>query len=271
MRWRRNMKKRLFALATAVVMTLSMGMTAMAAPSPAVDDTPNEEVRGKFAESATAVIGGKVVQLDFTFNEYNLKKEATGAQLEQLEYYLVSDVETKHVRAKELFEKVMGDRQEDVINNDYFGLALPEGYTMPTEGVEVTINAPYAGKGDYTYYIFHCKADGTWEYIPTTEGNGTLSGRFTSFSPVFIMRVPKTNTLAPSGNNEAPSTGNAEAIKPATVGNTTTASTQNVASATSKTTAPKTGEFTGIYVAGMIAMLSVAGIVVYIKREKAVR
>ena len=252
------MKKRLFALATAVVMTLSMGMTAMAAPSPAVDDTPNEEVRGKFAESATAVIGGKVVQLDFTFNEYNLKKEATGAQLEQLEYYLVSDVETKHVRAKELFEKVMGDKQEDVINNDYFGLSLPAGYTMPAEGVDVTINAPYAGKGIYTYYIFHCKEDGTWEYIPTAEGNGTLSGRFTSFSPVFIMRVPKANvTETPSGNTET--------TKPVTAGNVATSSSQGVK------TAPKTGEVTGIYVAGMLAMLSMAGIVLYVKREKVVR
>ena len=258
------MKKRLFALATAVVMTLSMGMTAMAAKSPELNDTPGEEVRGKFAESATAVINGKVVQLDFTFKTRNMEVEATEAQLEQIRYYMPVDMNLKNEREKDLFEKVMGYRNEDVIYNDYFGLSLPEGYTMPTEGVEVTINAPYAGKGDYTYYIFHCKADGTWEYIPTTEGDGTLSGRFTSFSPIFIMRVPKTNTLAPS-------TGNTEAIKPATVGNATTASTQNIASATSKTTAPKTGEVTGIYVAGMIAMLSVAGIVVYIKREKAVR
>ena len=265
------MKKRLFALATAVVMTLSIGMPTMAAPSPTVDDTPSDDLAGQFVESATAIINGQVVQLDFTFRMYNIIQEANEAQLEQLKYYVLVDLDTQRVRSKELFEKVMGYRNEEVSWNDYCGLSLPEGYTMPAEGVEVTLNAPYAGKGDYTYYIFHCKEDGTWEYIPTTEGNGTLSGRFTSFSPVFIMRVPKTNTLAPSGNNEAPSTGNAEAIKPATVGNTTTASTQNAASATSKTTAPKTGDFTEIYVAGMLAVLSVAGVVVYIKREKAVR
>ena len=258
-----NMKKRLFALVAAVVMTLSMGMPAMAAPSPTVDDTPSDDLAGQFVESATAIINGKVVQLDFTFRMYNIIQEANEAQLEQLKYYVLVDLDTQRVRSKELFEKVMGYRNEEVSWNDYCGLSLPAGYTMPAEGVEVTLNAPYAGKGDYTYYIFHCKADGTWEYIPTTEGDGTLSGRFTSFSPVFIMRVTKTNTLAPSGNTEA--------IKPAIVGNTTTASTQNVANATSKTTAPKTGEFTEIYVAGMLAMLSVAGIVVYIKREKAVR
>lgn len=85
------MKKRLFALATAVVMTLSMGMPAMAAKSPVVNDTPGEEVRGYFAESATAVIDGKVVQLDFTFKTANMENEATEAQFEQIRYYMPSD------------------------------------------------------------------------------------------------------------------------------------------------------------------------------------
>ena len=285
MRWRRNMKKRLFALVAAVVMTLSIGMPTMAAPSP----TATDSVSGKFAESATAVINGETVDLEFDWGLNT--KTLTPEQKAQIEYYMPSSVPEEWEpipgedsaarrervlkkdaeRSCELFEKVMGYRTEDIGRKDFFGLSLPAGYTMPAEGVEVTINASYAGKGDYTYYIFHCKADGTWEYIPTTEGDGTLSGRFTSFSPVFIMRVPKTNTLAPSGNTETPSTGNTETIKPTTVGNTTTASTQNVASATSKTTAPKTGDFTEIYVAGMLAVLSVAGVVVYIKREKAVR
>ncbi|MBU5472024.1 hypothetical protein [Roseburia sp. MSJ-14] len=258
------MKKRLFALATAVVMTLSMGMPAMAAKSPELNDTPGEEVRGKFAESATAVIDGKVVQLDFTFKTRNMEVEATEAQLEQIRYYMPVDMNLKHEREKDLFEKVMGYRNEDVIYNDYFGLSLPDGYTMPVEGIDVTINAPYAGKGDYTYYIFHCKADGTWEYIPTTEGDGTLSGRFTSFSPVFIMRVPKTN--APETPSES-----TETTKPVAIGSTGTASAQNVTSTTSKTTAPKTGDVIGIYVAGMLAILSMAGIVVYVKREKVIK
>ena len=264
MRWRKKMKKRLFALVAAVVMTLSIGMPTMAAPSPTVDDTPSDDLAGQFVESATAIINGQVVQLDFTFRMYNIIQEANEAQLEQLKYYVLVDLDTQRVRSKELFEKVMGYRNEEVSWNDYCGLSLPEGYTMPAEGVEVTLNAPYAGKGDYTYYIFHCKEDGTWEYIPTTEGNGTLSGRFTSFSPVFIMRVPKANvTETPSGSTET--------TKPVTAKDVAVASAQNVTTTATKTTAPKTGEFTGIYVAGMLAVLSMAGIVVYVKREKVVR
>ena len=82
------MKKRIFALATALVMTLSMGMTAFAAESPIVDDTPDEETEKLFAQSATACINGQVVELDFTWHYVNMRAEATEAQREQLDYYM---------------------------------------------------------------------------------------------------------------------------------------------------------------------------------------
>ena len=275
------MKKRLFALATAVVMTLSMGMTAMAAKSPVVDDTPSDEGVKYLASSATAMINGQKVELEFTWDYLNMRAEATDAQLQQLNYYMPTDSvpagdeealqrfrEKTKERTRELFEKIMGYRDESAERKDFFGLALPTGYTMPAEGVEVTINAPYAGSGEYDYYVFHCKENGTWEYIPMVEGNGTFTGKFTSFSPVIVVQVPKQKT---SSNTEAPSTGNTEVIKPTTVGNTATTSTQNVTSTTSNTTAPKTGDFTGIYVAGMLAIFSAIGIVIYVKEKKIVK
>ena len=251
----KEMKKRIFALATALVMTLSMGMTAFAAESPTVSE-------GKYAESATAVIDGKNVELDFDYGLY--PKNLTQPQIDSVNYYYPLEVthndeevqkllEKQDERARELFEKVMGYKDESAYLFDWFGLALPEGYTMPAEGVEVTINAPYAGDERYTYYIFHCKADGTWEYISTTEGDGTLSGRFTSFSPVFILRTTNVNTTSTPSTDTAKQT----VQTPATT-------TQN---ATSTTKAPKTGEFAGIYVAGMMAFLSMAGIVVYVRKK----
>lgn len=301
------MKKRLLALVTACVMTLSMGMTVFASESPVVDDTPSESSKQNYAYSATAVIDGNAVELDFTWHLFNLWAEATDAQKEQLDYYMPTDSvpagdeeakqrfkEKVNARTRELFEQVMGYRNEEVIYNDYFGLSLPSGYIMPAEGVEVTINAPYAGKGDYTYYIFHCKEDGTWEYIPTTEGNETLSGRFTSFSPVFIMRVPKADTTSTPDSTEP--TEETEPTNPtstvteteptntastvtetkteptnptSTVTETKTEPTNTTSTVTAK--APKTGDFTGIYVAGMLTFFSAAGIAVYIRKQKEVR
>ena len=216
---------------------------------------------------------------------------ATEKQKEQLDYYMPNDLEVVHARTRDLFEQIMGYRNEEVVYNDYFGLSLPSGYTMPAEGVEVTINAPYVGKDDCKYYIFHCKADGTWECIPTTEGDGTLSGRFTSFSPVFIMRIPKTSLPA---TEDAPSVKDTdetvttvpeavttvpEAVTTVTATSTTVVAatsetstkTAETVTATSTTKAPKTGDFTGIYAAGMMALMSAAGIVGYMRKQREVR
>lgn len=283
-----EMKKRLFALATALVMTLSMGMTVFASESPVINDTPDQETSGKFAESAIAVIDGKTVELDFTWRANNMYALATEKQKEQLDYYMPNDLEIVHARTRDLFEQIMGYRNEEVVYNDYFGLSLPSGYTMPAEGVEVTINAPYVGKDDYKYYIFHCKEDGTWEYIPTTEGDGTLSGRFTSFSPVFIMRIPKASVPTTEETPSEKDTTETLTTVPETTGGTTTTTTATApvttatapatttamaetSTATSTTKAPKTGDFTGIYAAGMMALMSTAGIVGYIKKQREVR
>lgn len=271
------MKKRIFALATALVMTLSMGMTALAAQSPGVADDPYSQ----FAESATAVIDGQVVELDFAFSPWKMEEKSTEAQKQQLEYYTLylDDSGVSVEREKDLFEQVMGYRDESAGRKDYFGLNLPDGYTMPAEGIEVTINAPYAGEGTYNYYIFHCKADGTWEYIPTTEGNGTLSGRFTSFSPVFIMRALKkdttpTPTPTPQITEEPESLKEPlkeEKVKETASVEKSVVTNATVTTATVTTKAPKTGETAGIYAAGVLSVVSAAGIVVYIKREKRVK
>lgn len=263
------MKKKLFALTAVMVLVLSMGMTALAKnPSaeededttpvtpnqPVVDDTPDQD---GFATSATTTIGGTSVTLDFTWQLINIYVNATDAQQKELEKYW--DEESDEVAAayiKTLFETVTGyTSSADAANapflKDFFGLELPAGVTMPAEGIDITINAPYAQAGDTVWFMLHLKDDGTWEYIKTTAGNGTLTGRFTSLSPVYVIGAP-------------------DAKAPANAGTTGTTSTTEAKTAPA-TTAPKTGEFAGVEVAGMLALISAAGIVVYTKRQKTVR
>lgn len=252
------MKKKLFSVALAMVLSLAMGMTALAANSPLVDDTPDQE---GFATSASAVVNGQTIELDFTWSDTNMLYSATDAQFEQMLKYFYNDELTEEqydAQIKSLFETVTGYTASTAAEDapfvkDFFGLDLPAGVEMPAGGVEVTVSAPYAQAGQNVWFMLHLKADGTWEYIPTTVGNGTLTGRFTSFSPVYVIGAP--NAKAPA--SATPSTPEAPAT---TTPNTTT-----------PTKAPKTGEFNGIYVAEMLALLSAAGIVVYVKRQKAVR
>lgn len=259
------MKKRLLTLMAAMVLTLSMGMTAFATPSvnvdedttpenpnqPVVDDTPDQE---GFATSATTTIGGTTVTLDFTWQLLNIYANATEVQQKELEkYWDEESAEAKDAYIKTLFETVTGytasaDAQNAPFLKDFFGLELPAGVTMPAEGIDITINAPYAKAGDDVWFMLHLKDDGTWEYIKTTAGNGTLTGRFTSLSPVYVIGAPGAKAPAAAG----------------TTGTTTTTDTKTAPA----TTAPKTGENAGVYAAGMIALLSAAGIVVYTKRQK---
>lgn len=115
---------------------------------------------------------------------------------------------------------------------------------MPAGGIDITINAPYAKAGDTCWFLLHLKDDGTWEYIKTTAGDKTLTGKFTSLSPVFVIYAP-------------------EATAPAA-----TAPAAAAPAATSTTKAPKTGEFSGIYVAELLALISAAGVVLYAKRQR---
>ncbi|WP_075721237.1 LPXTG cell wall anchor domain-containing protein [Roseburia sp. 499] len=248
------MKKRLVTLVAAMVLTLSMGMTAFAAESPVVDDTPYQE---GYATSATTTVGGVAVALDFTYNEINIIAQSTAAQ--QAELLKFFDAESKAAQdayVKTLFETVTGytsstDANKAPFVKDFFSLELPAGTTMPAEGIDITIEAPYASAGDSVWFLLHLKDDGTWEFIKTTAGNGTLTGRFTSLSPVYVICAQ-------------------DAKAPAAAGTTGTAATTATKTATT-TTAPKTGEFAGIYVAGMFALISAAGILVYTKRRKTVR
>ena len=277
----KEVKKRLLVLTTALVMTLSAGMTTLAAESPVVD---NED--DSWAESATVMIDGNEVKLDFDW-DLNVKN-LTEEQKKEVEYYIPAKVEIlpagdeaarenldakTDARTRELFEKVMGNRNDKAIRRDYFGLTLPAGYSLPENGAEVTIKADYVGKeGAYNYYIFHCREDGTWEYIPTTQRVGSLTGKFTSFSPVFIIRVPKEDIIS-TGNESEPvkDTTTPTTVPATTTATNTTTTTTTTGNTTSTAKAPKTGESAGVYVAGMFAILSAAGIVVYVKKEKIVK
>lgn len=232
------MKKRIFSFVAAMVLILSMGMTAFAAGSPVVDDY--------FATSATTNVNGVPVELVFDYYIYDAATEIEAAELDK--YFFAETEEAADAYVKTLFESVTGytsstDPAKAPFVMDFFGLRLPEGFTMPAGGIDVTINAPYVKAGDTQWFMLHMKADGSWEFIKSTAGNGTLTGKFTSFSPVYVICAP--DAKAPAAT-------------------TTT-------NATTTTKAPKTGEFVGIYVAGMFALISAAGILVYTKRRKTVR
>ncbi len=64
-----------------------------------------------------------------------------------------------------------------------------------TGGRPIEFPAPGIVPGDEVV-VLHLKADGTWETIPSTAGNGMITGTFTSLSPVFYFKVTFASTDA---------------------------------------------------------------------------
>lgn len=109
----------------------------------------------------------------------------------------------------------------------------------PAGGAEVTICNPAIEAGK-KYVLLHQKADGTWEKIDATKIEaGKITATFKSFSPVAIVEV-----AAKAGSNNS--------------GAATTAATPAAS--------PKTGET--LPVAGIAALICLAGVVVCAKKVK---
>lgn len=117
--------------------------------------------------------------------------------------------------------------------------------------VTVTFSIAGVNAGD-TIAVIHKKSDGSWENLPGTVANGTVTVTFTSFSPVLFAR-PAATTAIPEKPAETPVTSTTPAA-PAT--------------APQKDKVPNTGEYNMTAFWVMAAVCSGAGMVCSYKRKK---
>ena len=165
--------RKLYSVLLVVALTVAMVLPVFAAPSPAAEAKTAKE-------AATVAVADAEVQV--------LTKEVLAA---------VNDVVTNPTHLKNL----------GVSTNAKLAAAfdleieIPEGQTS----VSVPIKVNNAKVGDYAI-ILHRKADGQWEKV----GEGflgadmTVTGTFTSFSPVAVMVV---DAAAAKTGVKAPKTG----------------------------------------------------------------
>lgn len=247
------MKKRLLAVIAAMTMVLSMGMTAFAANSPVIDD--DNDVPSGYVDNATADIGGQSVKLTVEASTAAMYSNANAAQQSALDAIGV-DVTAETISMKamaDLIKNVGGYTYTSASYRDWFDLSLPAGQTIPAGGIKVALETSSVQAGDIIV-VLHLNANGQWENIPVEVVDGKVIGTFTSFSPVFVFKLEG----AVKATADTPATAD-----------TTTATTETKNATTTK--APKTGEVGGVYVAGMLALISAAGIVVYTRKQKVVR
>lgn len=123
-------------------------------------------------------------------------------------------------------------------------ISLQSGTVSESNPITVTFSIQGVATGD-TISVIHKKADGTWEKLAGTAGDGTVTVTFTSLSPVLFAR---TTPPAPTP--------------------TPTPTTPVVNPQPQLDEVPKTGEVDTIAILYVVALLSGAGMVCVYKRKK---
>ena len=209
------MKKFMKIMAMAMAMTLVFGMTVSAAESVTTEDSQAQTAFDAVGElTATAEDG---TSLNITADK--LSDEQYAAAEAAVKDAPIANVTQRSIVAA-LDVTVSGVTEEQL-----------------SQGVTVTFAVP-AVKASGHYVVLHQKADGTWEQLAAiVTQDGYVSATFTSFSPVVVMEVVRTDTSNDNGGSDS---SNDAAAAPAEAA-----------------VSPKTGEM--LPAAGIMAVICLAG------------
>lgn len=156
--------KKMIATVAAMVLTLSMSVTAFAAQSPTLPSTP--DYNGSVIMNDTLVPADAV---DASGKEVTvIRKEMTAAE---------------KAAAKEAIAKTFG--KVDVLSiGDYH----VDGASKENP-VTLTFKVPAVKAGDEVYVLHNVGNKGTWVKEAATAKNGAVVAAFTSFSQMAVVRV----------------------------------------------------------------------------------
>lgn len=162
--------KKLAALAAAGILCMSMGFSAMAAPS-VTDPEP---------EQKADVLVGDAVDKDGNYYDVDIK------DLSEEVKDILNDMEAVSAIFKEAGYETSND-----IELVYLGAGdITIDGKMPEGGVDIEfeISKEELKPGD-TVYVMHQKSDGTWEILEGIVGDdNTTSIHFDSLSPVAVVK-----------------------------------------------------------------------------------
>lgn len=223
------MKKKLFALASALILTFGMSVSVFAADS---------------ASTSTTTTTVTAVSVDATITADQANAFAAGTTVTaSVEGAKVAPVTAEVANAAAAQAKAVAGTNAAIAT--IVDLSVPEG---TGEGV-FTLSVPTVKAGQ-AIIILHQKADGTWEEIsPEEVKDGAVTFKMSSYSPVAIVikNASETTTVA---NNTAASEG--PAIDAA------------LAYIAAAGTAPKTGDM--MMTMAIMASICLAGSVVFSKK-----
>ncbi len=193
------MKKRIFALMSALILTFGMSVSVFAASSADAGTTVTAVPVGNEITQATA---------DALANATTIAEAPAGTTIAAVSAATAN-------AAKEQAKEAAGSNAAIATVVD---LKVPAG----TEKASFTLTIPTI-KGTDSVLILHQKSDGTWETInPDSVADGKVSFTMTSFSPVAVVikaAAASTGTVvvpAPTAGAAAPAAATSALIAPKT-------------------------------------------------------
>lgn len=253
------MKKKLLTLVLSAVLCMGMATTAFAATSPSVDNSNTNQSpsvdndEDTIPVDGTTIINGVAVTLEVKYLGEAPLTEKQWAAIEKL-FEGVEDAATYEKMEKNLIESTTGKKVESVKWGKLFDILLPEGQTIPADGIQITLSDSDV-KAGMNIVMLHMKADGTWENIPVTVEDGKITGTFTSLSPVYYFEVKEAANTTTNNNT-------------ATNNNTTTNNTTTTDNTTTTESSPKTEEVNMNLYITLLAIVAVCGVVYGTRKMK---
>lgn len=250
------MKKKIFTAVLSMVLCLGMSVTVMATPS----DTSTPSASGTDSNGNKIEV---VLDQNGADGTTEAEKKATKAVWDKVTAAQAGGEEAVNNVWKEFVSGVSGMNVTGIDWNASKMIKLTSTVDATTlaKGVNITFSAPGINKGD-TVAVLHLKADGTWESISAVAGDGSITGKFTSLSPVWYFKVNLASVEAPAGTPaETPiySPEWYEAQKALYTDNSAAAGTDAV-------TSPKTADAAPIL--PVLAVVCLAGVVVCSRKVK---
>lgn len=161
--------KKMIATVAAMVLTLSMSVTAFAAQSPTLPSTPEQ----KPDYSGSVIMNDTLVPADAVDADGKavtvVRKEMTAAA---------------KAAAKDAVVKTFGENTDVLSIGDYH----VDGASKENP-ITLTFKVPVVKAGDQVYVLHNVGNKGTWVKEPATAKDGAVVATFTSFSQMAVVRV----------------------------------------------------------------------------------
>lgn len=138
-------------------------------------DTPADSENSSNVYGGTGIVRG--ASINFPIGEVD-ETTLTDAQKASVQKY------------GEAMKELTGVEASNCKIIDLIDIRKPDGVTDEelAEGIDITFPVRWIASSD-KIIVLHLKSDGVWELIPATAGDGKITARFTSLSPVVIAKV----------------------------------------------------------------------------------